>query len=63
MPKHMNNVVLQTVCAGLNTQSLAVLNSPYFRSLLDKNKLIESISSEHTRAKLRQYLNDISKKK
>jgi hypothetical protein len=31
--------------------------------LSDKNKTIESQSSEHTRAKLRQYLNDISKKK
>ena len=31
--------------------------------LSDKNKTIESQSSEHTRAKLGQYLNDISKKK
>ena len=42
------------------TQSLGVKKNP---DLSDKNKTIESQSSEHTRAKLRQYLNDISKKK
>jgi hypothetical protein len=31
--------------------------------LSDKNKTIESQSSEHTRANFKQYLNDISKKK